>query len=230
MATAVRELRRHPIGVWLLEGLAAQSTQHYGPHAQPTPQHRRHRWWKVMCLTGGDYFSTLGCQPGIAALAAGILSRSEAGPGPVRIVANEPDACDVTEYREKTSEDLAHHHIPNPDDIVFLEITITDPSDFETELHVAGTYCGGYRVLRVASPAVTNAIAALPLRIRDSSRTPPHIYFDWSEGQSRTEPTALPDLRRRRSRPRHPGDPSSGRTRCRPATRRPRPLNPNNPD
>jgi hypothetical protein len=107
---------------------------------------------------------------------------SEAGPDPVRIVANEPDACDVTEYREKTAEELAHHHIPNPDDIVFLEITITDPSDFETELHVAGTYCGGYRVLRVASPAVANAIAALLLRIRDSTRTPPHIYFDWSEG------------------------------------------------
>lgn len=56
-----------------------------------------------------------------------------------------------------------------------------DASDFAPDLPITGYEAFGYRVLRGESAAVPNAIAALMLHLRDSTGTPPHAYFNWSE-------------------------------------------------
>jgi len=67
----VREPQRGALKRWLLAGYLKEIE---GPFEREKEHHRHHRWWKVMCLTGVDYFSTLGYQPEIAFLAAGALS------------------------------------------------------------------------------------------------------------------------------------------------------------
>jgi hypothetical protein len=61
LAEATGAIRR-----WMFQGVHAADSTQASRHTAP--------WWQVMCLTGVDYFSTLGYQPSIAFLAAGFLS------------------------------------------------------------------------------------------------------------------------------------------------------------
>ncbi|MER7247528.1 amino acid transporter [Kribbella sp. NPDC000426] len=102
--------------------------------------------------------------------------------GELRIIANEPDDRDEAEYQEKEAEQREVRNLPEGLPILFLEVTLTDASQFETELDVHGDERFGYQILRVESPSVPNAIAALMLKIRDDWHVMPHIYFAWAEG------------------------------------------------
>lgn len=104
----------------------------------------------------------------------------------IRLIANEPQARDRREYADKELEERYDHHIPSGDAVVFVEITVDDPSTFESEMWVHGEERHGYRVLRATSSTVPNAIAALLLHLRDVTGRVPHVYFEWTEGSPAT--------------------------------------------
>jgi hypothetical protein len=63
----------------------------------------------------------------------------EAAEGELRIIANEPDARDLLEYLDKEHEERTKNQIPADDPVLFLEVTVADPSEFQAQLQVTGT-------------------------------------------------------------------------------------------
>ncbi|MGW3355663.1 amino acid transporter [Streptomyces bungoensis] len=101
----------------------------------------------------------------------------------MRFIANDPGHRDQAEYRDKIEQIRADNDMPEQEDFVFVEVTVTDPSEFEGRLTVRGEVLHHrYRILTVESSSIPNALAALLLHVRDMTGCTPHIYFEWTEG------------------------------------------------
>lgn len=107
---------------------------------------------------------------------------AEENHGTIRLIANRLNEGDVGEYFLKEKEVREDNHIPPTEPILFLEIRVSDASEFVNSIRVKGVEVGPYRILRAESAAVPNAIAAILLYIRDETGKIPHAYFGWVEG------------------------------------------------
>jgi hypothetical protein len=100
----------------------------------------------------------------------------------IRIISHRPNRGGESEYAEKELKTREDNHIPETDPVLFLEIQISDPSEFSGKIFVQGFEVGDYRILRSRGAAVPNTIAAILLDIRDQTNKLPHAYFGWAEG------------------------------------------------
>ena len=100
----------------------------------------------------------------------------------IHIVANRRQAGDEREYDLKEREQREDNHIPADESILFLEVDVDDPSEFEDVLEVRGVEVCDHQVLHIKSSTVPNAIAAFLLHLRDTTAKTPHCYFGWTQG------------------------------------------------
>ena len=106
---------------------------------------------------------------------------AEQAQGELRFITNHVQTGDTAEYRDKEQATRLESHLPAGEPVLFLEVSVADPSEFSDVLEVRGIQVGEYRVLRIEGSSVPNAIAAFLLWTRDQTGKVPHVYFDWIE-------------------------------------------------
>ncbi len=102
--------------------------------------------------------------------------------GDIHLVAHRRRTGTVEEYARREKEQREDNHIPREAHILLLEVNVEDASEFADVLEVKGVEIGEYKVLRLKSSTVPNAIAAFLLHVRDTTDKKPHCYFGWTEG------------------------------------------------
>ena len=102
----------------------------------------------------------------------------------IHLLAHRPHETgdDSEEYISSEKKQREDNHIPADVPVLFLEIDVADPSQFEDVLEVRGVEVNGHKVLRAESSTVPNAIAAFLLHLRDTTGKTPHCYFGWTQG------------------------------------------------
>ncbi|MET0217817.1 MAG: amino acid transporter, partial [Burkholderiales bacterium] len=129
------------------------------------------RWWRSTELRVERFE--------IDAAAMDFINR--AGGRTIRFIANQPDTRDAEEYRIEGAQKRIDHHLTPDEPVIFLEVDISDASNFTDVMKVEGCEVAGHQVLRAQGPAISNSIAAFLLHVRDVTGKLPHIYFNWSE-------------------------------------------------
>uniref|UniRef100_A0A831U7E3 Amino acid transporter n=1 Tax=Thermus islandicus TaxID=540988 RepID=A0A831U7E3_9DEIN len=98
---------------------------------------------------------------------------------PIHLVAHRPRPRPGYGEKERRIREAAR--LPSREPVYFVEVYVSDPSEFKTQAKVWGIHHPDHRVFRILGTAVPNTLAAFLLHLRDRTGKRPHIYFEWSE-------------------------------------------------
>ncbi|MDO5619016.1 amino acid transporter [Kocuria sp.] len=102
----------------------------------------------------------------------------------VRLIAQKPEGVSAGDYSDKLLDEWRWHGLNEGPSVLFVEVNVRDPSDFEDNLRVTARCVDGYRVLHVDGSSVATCLAALALDIGERTGNVAHVYLEWSEGSA----------------------------------------------